>query len=84
VTSKILAAIAIVVILATSGCFSLDRAYVIADRDTYDAFEESHREYVEGDGSLDDDQKARRLRLLETWEERIRAAEEKLDLNEGD
>lgn len=58
------------------GC-SLNAAYVKADRDTFDAFAPAHREYVEKDGSLDDDGKARRLRLLESWEERIKAAEDK-------
>ena len=82
--NKLLAALAIIVILSTAGCFSLDKAYVMADRETYDAFEDAHRTYVEGDADLDDDQRARRLRLLETWEERIKAAEDKLGLTEGE
>ena len=83
-TSKILAALAIVIILATSGCFSLDKAYVVADRQFYDAANEDSREYIENDPTLDDEQKARRLRAWDTKEEMIKAAEDKLGLTEGD
>lgn len=62
--------------IALTGC-SLDKIYVQADRDTYDVIAPAHREYVENDPNMTPEQKDRRLRLLDSWEERIKAAEDK-------
>lgn len=51
------------------------KLYVQADRSTYEAVSPEYRSYVGMDGRLSDEQKARRYRLLEAWDYRIRAAE---------
>jgi hypothetical protein len=61
-----------------SGCASLSSpsaAYVAADRATYDAVAPGYAEYVRHDASLDDEQRARRERTLETWRIRVNAGE---------
>jgi len=61
-----------------SGCASLaspSAAYVAADRATYDAVAPEYAEYVRNDASLDDDQRARRQRTLETWRIRVKSVE---------
>jgi hypothetical protein len=60
---------------AASGChLSAAPSYVDADRATYDVVAPDHRRYVEADPTLDDAQKARRGRLLDSWRQRIDAA----------
>jgi hypothetical protein len=60
------------------GCGGVPAAYVEADRATYTAVGLDWAAYVEGDSSLETDQKDRRLRLLRAWEARILQAEEAL------
>lgn len=52
------------------GC-STTKTYVQADKLTFDAIAPSYKKYVEEDEALDDEQKARRLRTIETWRLRI-------------
>lgn len=72
----IIGLLSVLMLLTVGGC-SLDKIYVQADRDTHDVIAPSHRKYVEDDPNLTDEQKERRYRLLESWNERIKAAEEK-------
>lgn len=51
------------------------QAYVEADRATYEAIAPDHRMYVTNDPSLSQDQKTRRLDLLNSWDLRTRKAE---------
>lgn len=76
-----LGALAVVVLLVallsllmlTTGC-TADRMYVETTKGTHDIVFPDHRRYITQDASLDDDQKARRLRLLEAQEEADKAA----------
>lgn len=52
-------------------------AYVMADRATFDAVAPEYRAYVQADPALDEATKANRLRTIETWQERLEAAEGK-------
>lgn len=56
--------------LFASGC-TINKDYVKADKLTFDAIAPEYKAYVEKDVALDSDQKARRLRTLETWRLRI-------------
>lgn len=49
--------------------------YVRSDRATFEAIAPEYRKYVEQDAGLADEQKARRFRLLDSWQVRIQAAE---------
>lgn len=60
------------------GCRFPKRLQIEADRATYEAIAPEYREYVKTDESLDAEEKARRYRTLDTWEMRIRAAEDTL------
>ena len=57
------------------GCGSLPSQYVAADRAMHNEVAPAHRRYVEEDASLDEDQKARRFRLLDAWESRVTEGE---------
>ena len=57
-------------------CGSIPDIYVAADRATFDAVAPDYVAYVNGDESLNDDQRRRRLRTIESWDMRITAAEE--------
>lgn len=59
-----------------AGCGTTPKAYIEADRATYDAVAPSYREYVEADETLTDMSKALRLATLDSWFMRLRAAEE--------
>ena len=50
--------------------------YVAADRATYQAVAPEYAEYVEADPALDEEERDRRARTLDTWDARLRAAEE--------
>jgi len=61
-----------------AGCASLESpaaAYVAADRATYEAVAPEYAQYVSADPSLDDEQRQRRGRTLETWRQRVEAGE---------
>ena len=64
---------------ASGGCAVLGRspsqAYVASDRATYEAVAPEYAGYVNDDPGLDDSQRARRVRTLETWRLRIESAE---------
>jgi hypothetical protein len=74
---KKLLAVAVLAV-SLSGCKSLNRDYVAADEATYSAIEADHRAYVGADPKLSDEQKVRRIRLIDSWRERIDAAKESL------
>ena len=51
--------------------------YIKADRATHDVIAPEYHRYLSQDGSLAPDALARRVRLLDSWEKRIAAAEGK-------
>lgn len=55
-------------------------AYVKADRQTHDVIAPMHRAYIQADESLSGNDVAALLLLLDTWDSRITAAEESLDV----
>lgn len=57
------------------GCAGPSSLYVQADRATYEAVAPAHAAYVEADPNLSAEQKARRLRTLTSWDDRVKAAE---------
>ena len=59
------------VIGATIGCAGIEKAWVVAERSTYDALAPAHAEYVKADADLSENQKRLRLLLLKTWNLRI-------------
>lgn len=69
----------ILLLLTCQACASVPELYVDADRATFDAVAPEYTRYIESDADLDDGQKDRRLRTLDTWERRIQAAEEGLE-----
>lgn len=72
--------LAVVVLFASAlgGCKCVTAEYVDADEETFNLLAPDYTEYVQTDAKLDADQKARRLRKLETWNIRIRKAKEAL------
>lgn len=62
------------VLLVLASCAGPSDAYVAADAATYGVIAPAHRAYVEADMTLTDEQKARRLLLLESWALRLREA----------
>lgn len=68
----------IVAAFALTGCCVPDAS---AEKATLDVIEPSHRQYVEADERLSEEDKARRLRLLDAWrlrvEEQLKAQEKK-------
>jgi len=72
------ALIPLVLIMSTGCCATVDliRAeYTAADRATYDAVAPAYEAYVDGDDSLDDDEKKTRKRTVVTWRLRLEQAE---------
>lgn len=61
-------------VVATCGCTPSD-SYVQADRATFDAIAPAHRAYVQQDAALTLEQRDRRLTALDTWRQRLEAAE---------
>jgi len=53
--------------LFLSSCGMVQQNYVLADGATYDAIAPEYRAYVEADTRLDAEQKARRIRTIESW-----------------
>jgi hypothetical protein len=70
--------LAVVLSVLIPACAALDPAYVQAERATFDALAPAHRSYVDADLDLSGDEKARRMRLLDSWEARIERAEREL------
>lgn len=64
-----------VVACLLSGCGSIAKEYVAADRATYEAIAPEYRKYVEADESLDDDGKKLRLANSDSWKYRLEQAE---------
>lgn len=62
-------------LLFLPSCQGVAPAYVQADRLTHDAIAPEFAAYVKADEKLAESQKARRLALLASWDERLRAAE---------
>ena len=58
------------VVTCVSGC-TMQGAYVEADRLTYETVGKEYGAYVEEDDFLSPEQKARRVRKLESWKARI-------------
>lgn len=54
---------------------SVNKAYVAADRATFDAVAPEYLMYVEADVALDEKQKERRRETIRSWEARTGAAE---------
>lgn len=55
---------------AFTGCCTPD---VSAEKATLDVIEPAHREYVEADENLSEEDKVRRIRLLDSWRTRVEA-----------
>ena len=55
-------------LMLLTGCASIDRT---ADRATFRAIAPEYRLYVANDDDLDEGQKARRMRTVDTWAARI-------------
>lgn len=68
-------AIMLLALGATFGCHGPERAYVDADRATYEAVATEYLAYVAGDDRLDADRARRRQRTVIAWRLRLEAAE---------
>jgi len=73
---------AIVFAVLLCGCVAPDGQFVESMRAFYDRVEPSHRAYLDGDGSLDGDQRKRRHRTLDAADAAIRAAEKEIAAEE--
>lgn len=69
-----LAFLAVAVAAMTVGCVPAS-PYVAADRATFDAVASEYSAYVAADERLDDQQKTRRQRTVDTWRLRLEKAE---------
>jgi hypothetical protein len=73
------AALSALLLFTVTGCPStgdIIRAdYVAADRATYEAIGPRYREYVNADPDLDNEEKRRRNRTVDTWNLRLDQAE---------
>lgn len=73
-TGNMWACVAMLTLMVSAiGCRP-DRAYIAADRATYDAVAPEYRTYVDSDSTLTPEQRDRRHRTLDTWDIRLRAA----------
>jgi hypothetical protein len=63
-------------VLLLAACGTTPAAYIEADRNTFEAIAPEHRKYLEADESLSDTSRALRLAALDSWEMRLKAAEE--------
>jgi len=74
------ASILSIALLSTAGCCAttdlIHADYTAADRATYDAVAPKYLQYVQGDQSLDSDEKKRRERTISTWKLRLEQAEQ--------
>lgn len=64
----------LILALSLSSC-SIQEEYVKADRETYNLIAPAHEAYIRADRNLTDDQRTRRLVLLDSWRIRIDQAE---------
>lgn len=66
-------------VLFSAGCCAttdiIREDYTAADRATYKAIAPKYLEYVEGDSSLDSEERERRARTITTWRLRLEQAE---------
>ena len=67
----------LLICLICVGCAGPAESFVKAERAMHDAIAPEHRKYVEADDNLSDEQKARRLRTLDSWDLLLRKAEGK-------
>jgi hypothetical protein len=67
--------VGVVVLLACLASCAPSQVYIRAERSIYDAVAPEYRVYVERDVELSDEQRARRVRTLERWNDLIKAAE---------
>jgi len=65
--SKFVPIIAVTGLIFVSGCSGVETAWVQADRARLDVIEPEHRSYVLADPLLHQDQKDRRILLLDAW-----------------
>jgi hypothetical protein len=73
-SANVLLALILPAFLLLGGC-QIGSSYVAADRATYEAIAPEYTGYLAADPKLDDSQKDRRRRTVQTWERRIEAAE---------
>ena len=69
-------AIVLTIIAFFTGCASIDKAYVEADRMTYEAIGTEYVEYVNQDDNLREWEKTLRSENVKSWASRIAEAEE--------
>lgn len=61
-------------LLALGACTTPSKAYVDADAATYNSLGQAHRAYVEADPDLTAEERARKLRVLDSWRIRVERA----------
>jgi hypothetical protein len=71
---KKLSILLFVLLGVAAGC-SIPDDYVQADRDTFMAIAPEYASYVSGDQRLDDEQRQRRMLLIDSWRIRLEKAE---------
>lgn len=77
----------LVLVMFTGCCATIDlirEDYTAADRATYDAVAPAYGAYVDGDASLDSDEKKTRKRTIATWRLRLEQAEKPVLPAEGE
>ena len=70
--------LSLILLMAPGCCVTTDlirKDYTAADRATYDAVAPAYGAYIDGDDSLDDDEKKTRKRTIVTWRLRLEQAE---------
>ena len=70
------------IVLLSCGCSSIQKTYVEADRKTFEAVSPEYAGYVKSDTKFNEAQKTLRLQTLDSWKNRISAAEEEKDAQE--
>lgn len=75
-----LAGLAVMLFAFGSSCAMPEKSYVQADRAKFKTIAPAHRRYVLADPKLDEDARQARLDALDSWEDRITAAERSLGI----
>jgi len=65
----------LITIVLSSNCASINKEYVAADRNTYEAISPRYLNYIEKDKELRDWEKKLQTELTASWLERIEEAE---------
>lgn len=68
-----------VLVFLLSGCQSVPKIYLRADRNTFNAVAPEYKEYIQNDTTLSEAQKELRFNTIETWDRRIESAEQNLE-----